>query len=460
MQSAKQITNCSLLFTLLFCIAFSARAQENSPYSRYGLGDIYPSQTIGARAMGGATAAYSDGISLNSENPATYGDLRSLANGGYVTYDIGVSIDTRTLRSAVPVAKYNSTNFIPSYVLIGFPLNKKHLGMVFGIKPMTRINYSIITNERKDFDSVTTLYQGNGGLNQAFIGVGKRWKNFSLGVNAGYVFGRKEISTKVIPVNDSISYYKANVSETGHFGGLYTTVGAQWNIHLGTRKDSLSKVTSIYGLRLGAEASLKQNINVNSDVLNETYTFASSGATTTIDTVSYRELAKGKVSLPGTYTFGVMFNKVQMMAASPFVFSKWMVGGELQVGQWGSDYRYMGKTDAVTNSWMVRAGGEFIPSPLSATSGFWGHTAYRLGFYTGKDYTSADGQDLNVSAITFGAGFLVRKFNNYNNQLSRINTALEIGKRGTNSNNITESFFKVSVGLSLSDIWFIKRKYE
>jgi hypothetical protein len=41
-----------------------------------------------------------------------------------------------------------------------------------------------------------------------------------------------------------------------------------------------------------------------------------------------------------------------------------------------------------------------------------------------------------------------------------INTAFEFGQRGNNSNVIRENFFKISLGLTLSDVWFIKRKYE
>src|SRR5690242_7318078 len=88
------------------------QAQENSPYSRYGLGDLYSNQSIASRAMGSVTAAYNDGQVLNADNPATYGDLRSYSNGGLVTFDVGTSIDARTLHSANPVMKYNSANFI------------------------------------------------------------------------------------------------------------------------------------------------------------------------------------------------------------------------------------------------------------------------------------------------------------------------------------------------------------
>ena len=45
---------------------------ENSPYSRYGLGDVLPSQNIMSRGIGGVSAAYADVISVNFQNPASY----------------------------------------------------------------------------------------------------------------------------------------------------------------------------------------------------------------------------------------------------------------------------------------------------------------------------------------------------------------------------------------------------
>jgi hypothetical protein len=146
--------------------------------------------------MGSLTAAYSDGQTLNADNPATYSDMRSYVNGGLVTFDVGVTIDSRTLHSADPVLKYKSAYFIPSYVLIGFPLNKKHLGVVAGLRPMTRVNYSIQSLDRIPADTLQTLYQGSGGINQAFVGIGKRWGGFSIGANGGYLFGRKEFPLK------------------------------------------------------------------------------------------------------------------------------------------------------------------------------------------------------------------------------------------------------------------------
>ena len=67
----KHKLTCLLLAALpLFCFA-----QENSPYSRYGVGNILPSGNIQNRGMGGISAGFSDPATINTVNPATYSDL-------------------------------------------------------------------------------------------------------------------------------------------------------------------------------------------------------------------------------------------------------------------------------------------------------------------------------------------------------------------------------------------------
>ena len=41
-----------------------------------------------------------------------------------------------------------------------------------------------------------------------------------------------------------------------------------------------------------------------------------------------------------------------------------------------------------------------------------------------------------------------------------LNLALQFGQRGTSVNNFNESFIQFTLGYSLSDIWFNKRKYD
>ena len=44
--------------------------------------------------------------------------------------------------------------------------------------------------------------------------------------------------------------------------------------------------------------------------------------------------------------------------------------------------------------------------------------------------------------------------------LSKANFGFEIGMIGDNDNQLKESYFMLRLGLSLNDVWFIKRKYN
>src|SRR5689334_4472012 len=92
-----------LLILLLSVSYLKISAQENSPYSRYGLGDIVPGTSIPNRSMGGISAAYADydkrfdlkggypkSQSINFLNPASYAKIR------ITTFDLGFEVDSRT----------------------------------------------------------------------------------------------------------------------------------------------------------------------------------------------------------------------------------------------------------------------------------------------------------------------------------------------------------------------------
>jgi hypothetical protein len=44
--------------------------------------------------------------------------------------------------------------------------------------------------------------------------------------------------------------------------------------------------------------------------------------------------------------------------------------------------------------------------------------------------------------------------------LSKANLGLEIGRIGNDDNLIKENYFSLRLGLSLNDVWFIKRKFN
>ena len=151
---------CLLLAALpLFCFA-----QENSPYSRYGIGNLVPQGNIANRAMGGISAATVDYTSASSVNPASIAPLL------YTTLDVGLEYDGRKISSKNPMGSFQSNNLIISYLQFALPLlngnataikNKTSWAMTFGLKPISKINYKIEGVSSNSIDSMNTLYEGN-----------------------------------------------------------------------------------------------------------------------------------------------------------------------------------------------------------------------------------------------------------------------------------------------------------
>lgn len=435
MRLVSIIPNCKkiLFFGLFFQLSINlVSAQENSPYSRYGIGDILPSQNIITRAMGGASASYNDILTVNFVNPASYARLK------FTTFDVGIDYTGLTLRTVDPVRVLNSGYLIPSYVQIGIPL-KKNWGMNIGIRPISRINYTMQQNTRlPGIDSVITSYTGDGGSYQAYVGTGFGTRNFSVGFNTGYMFGSKNYVTERVFANDSVIYEKGKWADSTHFGGVFLHVGAQYS----------AKLNKTMTLKLGAYAQFKSSLSATRDILRETFVYSTSQGEIQKDSVYLSGDNKGKIVVPATY--GVGFSLEKNLA--------WAVHAEYSLSNW-AEYRYYDEEDEVKDTWTFRVGGSVIPNYKS--SNYWGLVQYRAGFYIGPDYITVN-KNLPMYAFTFGASFPVRKYGYqvYSGQTTSINTSFEIGARGNKSNSLRESFYRISVGLSLSDIWFNKRSYQ
>jgi hypothetical protein len=320
--------------------------------------------------------------------------------------------------------------------------------MAIGLRPISKINYSLQeTNRLPNIDSIGTLYEGNGGLYQIFAGLGKRWGGFSLGFNTGYNFGRKETNTRVVPLNDSVFYYESNSRTTTTYGKAFLTAGLQYRFELGSNS----------AMTVGFTSAFKQSLKAKQDVMKETFSFAQGLADTSRVTVFESKDREGTVELPATYTTGLSYSKMVVDRLGNKI-DKAMIGVEYESAKW-SEFKFYGLPDKVADSWQFRVGGQIVPNPLS-TASYWNRVTYRLGYYTGKDYINADGKELKLNGITLGAGLPIRKWRSFDNQYTIINTAIEVGKRGSKANNITENYFRLSLGLALSDVWFIKNRYN
>jgi hypothetical protein len=422
-------------------------AQENSPYSRYGIGDIVPNQNVVNRGMGGIAAGYSDFQSINFINPASLANLKS------TVFDLGADVDIRTLKSNNAPQKYKSVNTLISYLQVGFPIASEKMskkgngwGVSFGLRPITRINYKIEKSERlPNIDSLYTVYEGNGGITQANVSTGIKIKNLSFGLSGGYSFGNKDYSTKLMFINDSVNYYKSNSANITRFGGVFVNAGLQYDIKV--KKDGL--------LRLGVYGNLEQNLSAKRDNINETFTYDANGGVYTIDTVTHSSGIAGKVKIPATYGAGFTYSD-----------NHWLFGADLEMTSW-EKYRYYEQKDAVQNSYTVKVGAQYLPATIStSTSKYWSFVKYRAGFYYGNDYIKLDDKNRTNYGLTVGAALPLTKLQRNSYEYYRdgdvmLNTGIEYGSRGNKqSQSLRENIIRFSIGVTMSARWFIKPKYD
>ena len=452
------ITTTRLFLAISFgFFMLATQAQQNSPFTRFGLGEFYSNPHIISRAMGGLSAAYADGFnnnvgqSINFNNPATYANLY------LVTYDLALTFDTRSLNRTDPAEKYYTNNFLPSYVAIGVPLKKaKGLGLAFGLKPLSTINYSVYSAQKNSGDSLFTLYNGHGGLNQVFVGLGKKWKTLSMGFNTGVTFGNKETNTRKSFINDTISYQQSNTSYATSFSGVFLGYGVQYEVSLKKKENISARVTENFLLRLGITGTLQQNLSALQNLKKITYTPIVSGDLQ-IDSIEIKRKVPGNILLPATYAGGITLHKT--ITNTRGIFELWSIGLEYSATPW-TNYRFYDQPDNyVSDSSLWKFGLQFSPDPISGNS-YWGNVNYRAGAFLGKDPVNADGLGMKHYGLSFGAGLPIRKWRSFDNQFTTLNTAFQLGQRGSAVNNITENYLQISLGFSFTDLWFIKRKYD
>jgi hypothetical protein len=187
--------------------------------------------------------------------------------------------------------------------------------------------------------------------------------------------------------------------------------------------------------------------------LRETFIFDATQGDIRLDSVSDQRNVKGKLIYPSSYTIGFVTQKLPTPDGKE---GGWLFGIDFVNQNW-DQYRFFDQTDLVRNKWELRLGTELRPAPKR---NYFSNVSYRAGFFIGPDYIKVD-QKLSQFGISFGMGLPVVNHNRLSpGQATLINLAFEYGKRGNNNNLLRENTFRFLLGFSLSDFWFIKRKYD
>ena len=235
-----------VIFPALLSSFAYAQTLSSSPYSRYGLGELQGTGLAQNYAMGGAGYAWrNDTISpnyINITNPASYSSLR------VTTIELGMLSNSTQFQTTDTKFLLNNTSF--DYIGVGVPL-KPWWGLSFGVMPYSTVGYNIHTQQNRDtVGLVDYYYQGQGGLNKAYLGSGAKLlgKTFSertgmdlsAGFNANFEFG--QISNIRHVVYDSPNNYDTRIDENTRIHDVAWDFGMQFKFQIGSRMGNNPKL--------------------------------------------------------------------------------------------------------------------------------------------------------------------------------------------------------------------------
>jgi len=430
----KKINYIVAVMILVASVNVNAQVTSQSPYSRYGLGNVKGLLLPQFRAMGGiSTAIYkpSDYYSnINMQNPASYAGIT------LTTVDVGMSGSFKQLKKGdLSEGSFNSTL---SHLALAFPIKAGKTGLSFGLMPYTDLGYEFSNTGKleNDTNTVNKLYSGEGGLTKAYFGLGQQFgDHFRIGVNVEYVFGNL-LENRALELQ-SVPSVNTKQQDKNSVGGISFSYGAQYEIPLSAK----SRIT------LGYSGSSPSSINSNKTFLVTRYLRQSTGDEgTAIDTPVFVKNGSAKLKLPLVHNFGIAIQRD----------NKWLIGADFRTGNW-SKLSMDGVNSGLEDSWGASLGGQITPD-IQSIGSYFNRVDYRLGFTYDKTYIKIADQDVKQMAVTFGFGFPLA-FNRF--VANKVNFTTEIGRRGTlKSGLVQENYINLHLAFTLNDTWFRRFKFD
>lgn len=473
-----------ILFTI-FLSSFGNLCSQNlnnSPYARYGLGDLSFSAFPHMNGLGMTAVAYADSHTVNPLNPA------SLLAQRFTVLEMGMFASRTNFTANNLNTTANNAGF--GYLTLAFGVIPKKWSTSFGIRPLTVAGYEVNARENagSDIGNVNYLYTGSGGFNVLHFNNGfKLFKNFYVGLNANYNFGNVQMSRSVL-FNDSLNALNSRIAEDFSLNDINFDLGMRYELYFRpfkkirkeriylTKDDSaFSKKSIKMEIEKGEErfyyiqktkVKRKDSLNISfgatytpSISANARYSYLADrflGAPpveNVVDTILFVDNETGRIIMPEQISAGIYIRSSN---------EKLAVSLNAQYLNWSRFSRF-GASDSLKNNLRLNIGLQFIPDLLS-TGKYTKRIRYRLGFTYSDGYLRVNNTDIPEYFISAGLGLPFRRQRNSTATkvpISMLNIAVQAGARGTVNNNlIQENFIRLSFGLSMTDDWFNKRKYD
>lgn len=413
-----------IIFSLIITQFSISQNNTNSPYTRFGFGELSDANSGEQRAMGGVAIGARSNQNINVVNPASYSSVDTMT----FMFDVGVS--ALASRFSDPNGAKTTMNGNIEYITMQFPIYK-WLGFSAGLLPYSFSGYNFYTTESKIMPTNTSTpetieytktFSGLGGISQVYGGLSANlFNHVALGVNAYYMFGNVSNYRSLSFTNSTgfttttqMNYITASNFRFRLGAQFYNTFDKKHNVTLGLIYEQKAKFNGSYS-------------EINSGVLTDTI-----------------EAPGGdEFDLPTMYGFGLYYT----------YDNKLSIGADYSLQKWG-EARFMGSTGTLNDRSKIAIGLEYQPNYRGRK--FSDKMKYRAGFNMSDAYYKVDGiippQNFGIS---FGLGLPL--YNKATNSTSMLSTTFEYGKIGSTT-LLREDYFKFTLNVAFNEHWFFKRK--
>ena len=419
-------------FSLILTLPVQAQNLTKSPYSFAGMGELHFPGNAKLYAMGQTGQGLRPAYEFNILNPASYSALQQTVFEAGAFYTSGM-LSTANASNAVDNSSF-------AYFNLGMPLWSEHgIGLAFGLQPYSTMGYNLSSpgTYQGSGDSLpykaTTFMQGRGGLSRFYMGTGVRiHKNISIGIQVSYLFGNMTTAQQL--VNDTAAH-KFDIAEERniHAGDLGYSLGIQY--HKGINE----KYRATAGLTLdgGTTVNAKGEHTVRSTGWGASRFLVS-------DTLFHVDAGNTNIRLPLSLNAGVGFERKD----------KWSIIADLHYTQW-EFFRLAGVAEPLyKNSLGISAGASIIPDMFDYKN-YLKRIEYRIGGRYDNGNLNISGMNIAMRGVSAGLGLPLGK------SRSKLNMSFEYFIKGTTENQlIKESYYRLVIGLTITDKWFIRPGYD
>jgi hypothetical protein len=133
---------------------------------------------------------------------------------------------------------------------------------------------------------------------------------------------------------------------------------------------------------------------------------------------------------------------------------KWAFGVDASLQDW-ADYEDFNNSANYGKGYVIGVGGQWIPDFFSVRPGFWRRTMFRGGVQWQKTPLVIRNQEITDLSFRLGAAIPFGRSGGI------LNTTFLYGIKGTLKESLVrENYFRVHLGVTINDRWFLKPKYD